>query len=142
MTAVRERIAAILDQRLQSIPGIAEYERDPSADPTNFPALSMTDNGDDPLEEESGITRYAMSLDIECYAEGYHGSEVSAELNEIHAAVVQALMQEPPIDGLAERFEEGPLKRYTAQLASKPRKGFKKAFTIIFTTRRGDPASQ
>ena len=142
MTAIREQICAILDARLAAIPGVAEYERDPSGDPSDFPAISMTDNGQRIVGGESGITCYALDLTIEVYAEGSSGAAVSAQLNEFHAAVVSAIMQEPPINGLAESFEEGDLVRDTAHLADKPRKGFRQDFTITFPTRRGNPAQQ
>ena len=62
MTAIREQIAAWLDDAISAVEGIAEYERDPDGDPSIFPAASMTDNGQEPTEEESGVTRYAMSI--------------------------------------------------------------------------------
>nr|WP_047168894.1 hypothetical protein [Sphingomonas sp. Y57] len=146
MTAIREQIATLLDARLQAIADAhgGEYERDPSGDPTGWPAISLDDEGQDPSDEESGVTRYAMSVAIEVYSEGSSGMAVSRELNELHAEIVPAIMTPgaPPFGGLVERVEEGQLKRFTAPLASKPRKGFRQRFTIIFTTRRGDPASQ
>lgn len=144
MTSIRERICAVLDARLQAIAleHGGEYERDPSGDPIRFPALSLLDNGQRPSEEESDTTRYAMDIAVEAFAEGSGGLEVSQLLNELHAEIVAAVMQEPPIDGLAEGFEEGVLTRSTATLADQSRKGFRQDFIIIFPTRRGDPASQ
>lgn len=144
MTSIREQICAILDARLQAIADEheGEYERDPSADPIRFPALSLLDNGQRPSEEESDITRYAMDIAIEVFAEGAGGLAVSQQLNELHAAIVSAVMTEPPMQGLAEGFEEGVLTRSTATLADEARKGFRQDFIIIFPTRRGDPASQ
>lgn len=146
MTAIRELIAAELDARLQAIADArgGEYERDPSGDPTVWPAISLDDEGQDPSEEEADVTRYEMAVSIEVYAQGSSGQVVSQELNELHAEIVAAIMLpgQPPIGGLAERIEEGPLRRFTAAIASKPRKGFRLKFIITFTTRRGDPASQ
>lgn len=142
MTSIREQILTVLDERLSAIGGIGEYERDPSGDPTDWPAVALIDDGDDVSEDQSGLTEYAMGISIEAFAIGSGGLAVSRQLNELHAEIVKAVMQEPPIGGLAERFEEGALKRFTAELASKPRKGIRKDFTIFFTTRRGDPASQ
>ncbi|ARR54558.1 hypothetical protein HY78_14525 [Rhizorhabdus wittichii DC-6] len=144
MTSIREQICAILDARLQAIADdhAGEYERDPAADPIKFPALSLIDNGQRPSEEESDTTRYAMDIAIEVFAEGSGGLAVSQQLNELHAAIVSAVMEEPPIEGLAEGFEEGVLTRSTATLADQARKGFRQDFIIIFPTRRGDPASQ
>lgn len=147
MTAIRELIAAELDARLQAIADAmnGEYEREPSGDPTAWPAIGLDDEGQDLTEdEESDVTRYGMDIAVEVYAQGSGGKAVSQQLNALHAAIVAAIMQpgQPVISGLAERIDEGSLKRFTAVLASKARKGFRQKFTIIFTTRRGDPASQ
>lgn len=146
MTAIREQIAAKLDARLQAIADAhgGEYEREPSGDPTGWPAISSDDEGQEPIEEESDVTRYAMDFAVEVYAEGSGGVAVSQQLNSLHAEIVAAIMAPgtPPLDGLAERIEEGALRRFTAPLASKARKAFRMRFTIIFTTRRGDPATQ
>jgi len=144
MTAIREQIAAKVDALLQALANAAsgEYERDPSGDPTTFPAFSFTDDGHQVIEAEAGVTRYALDASIEVYAEGSTGAAVSAALNEHHASVVAAIMADPPLDGLAEQITEGDLARFTAMLAGAPRKGFRQKFTIIFPTRRGNPASQ
>lgn len=142
MTAIRETILSTLDLRLSQIAGVAEYERNPSGDPTAFPALSMTDNGQTVVDGEGSITRYALDLAFEGYVEGNDGATVSAELNELYASLLAAVMQEPPIAGLAESFEEGALTISTAFLCEAPRKGFRQDFKITFTTRRGNPAIQ
>lgn len=147
MTAIREQIVAKIDARLQAIADAhnGEYEREPSGAPTVWPAIGLDDEGQDVTEdEEIDVTRYSLDLAVEVYAEGSGGIVVSQQLNELHAEIVAAVMAPgvPAIDGLAERIDEGSLKRFTAVLAEYPRKAFRQKFTIIFTTRRGDPASQ
>jgi hypothetical protein len=145
MTAVREQIMLQLDARLQAIADAnsGEYEREPSGDPTAWPAFSLIDDGHPaPVDGEQDTTRYAMTAIVEVFAEGSSGAAVSAQLNELHAAVVAAVMADPLYDGLVETIEEGALKRTTAMLADRPRKGFRQEFTLTFPTRRGNPASQ
>jgi hypothetical protein len=142
VTAIREQILAILDTRLAALPGLAEYERMASGDPAAFPALILNDNGQSIRETEAGATRYALDLMIEGYVEGGTGASASAALNELHAAVVAAVMSEPPIGGLAEVIEEGALRVDVATLGGARRLGFALDLTIQFATRRGDPASQ
>jgi hypothetical protein len=143
--SIRELVSQWLDEAIGDLDGVAEYERDPDADPTQFPAASMTDNGHpDPDYGDSGITHYDMDVDVELFVKGAEGITVSREVNNFHAALVKAVMRpgEPPIGGLAEEIHEGPLRRFTALLASKPRRGFRQKFLIRFPTKRGDPAQQ
>lgn len=140
MTAIREQILGLVDQRLA--PLAEEYERNPSDDPTRFPALAANDGGHRIVETEAGATRYALDLTVEGYVEGGTGAQASAALNELYAAVVATMMTEPPLGGLAETIEEGDLRVATATLASDRRLGFTLEFTITFPTRRGDASSQ
>ncbi|MCZ4340577.1 hypothetical protein O4H52_03090 [Sphingomonadaceae bacterium G21617-S1] len=143
--SIRERVAQWLDEVIEGMPFVAEYERDPDSDPTQFPAASMTDNGHgDPDDGDGGITHYDMDVDVEIFVKGSEGRSVSTELNNYHASLVKAVMRpgEPPIGGLAEEIHEGALRRFTAMLAAEPRRGFRQKFTIRFPTKRGDPAQQ
>src|SRR5687768_16503637 len=105
MTAKREQLLAVVDTRLAAIPGLAEYERMASGDPSRFPALLLNDNGHSIIETVAGATRYALHVTIEGYVEGGNGPTASAALNQLYADVVQALMTEPPLGGLAEIVE-------------------------------------
>ncbi len=144
MTAIRTLICRWLDGRIGALPMVAEYVRDPAGDPTQFAHVSVTDNGHRTIDTESGATHYALDLSVEGYVEGSSGPEVSDELNELHAAVITAIMDpgNPPIDGLAETIVEGDLTRSTAFLAEASRMGFRQEMTITFSTRRGNPAAQ
>lgn len=142
MTAVREAILSEIFDRLRILPGVAECERMATGDPSAYPALGIQDNGQSVATAEAGTTRYELDLSIEGYVEGGNGDLAHAELNELHAAVVAALMTEPPLGGLAESIEEGTMRVSAAHLASTRRLGFLLDFTIQFSTRRGDPAQR
>lgn len=140
MTAVREIALQVFDTRLAAIPGVLEYERMPSADPANFNALHVFDGGQEPLEAESQSSRYAMTVTVEGYVEGYSGAGASAALNALYVDVVTAMMPDPPLGGLAETIDEGGMRVEVAKLADKRHLAFALDFIISFPTRRGDPA--
>lgn len=144
---VRERIAQWIDDAIEGLDEIAEYEADPDGDPTAFPAASCTDNGDQPGEESNGendTTRWIMEIDTEIFVEGHEGAAIRAELNRLHAQLVKAVMTPgyPPIGGLAEEIQIGPHRRFTAMFAARKRRGLGQKFFIHYATRRGDPARQ
>jgi hypothetical protein len=142
MTAAREQIFAVIDQRLAvgQVPGLVEYAFEPDRDPARFPALHAFDGGDVPIEDETGATRKALTVTVEGFVEKASGAEARAALNELHAAAVRQLLIEPPLGGLAETInEKGPLRIDTAELANKRRRGFSQDFEITYSTVRGDP---
>ena len=140
MTAVRELIFAEIERRLRAIPGVAEVERMPSGDPAAFPALHIYDDGQKPGEGEAGVTQYAMPIVIDAFVEQAGGAAAHAAMNELHAAVVAALITDPPLGGLAETIDDGEMIVRVANLASSRRMGFALDIVIGFPTRRGDPA--
>lgn len=140
MTAIREQILSWAFDALRALPGVAECERMPSGDPSRFPSLALIDNGQSVETAEAGTTRYTLELMIEGYVQGGNGDTAHAELNELHAAVIAALMVEPPFGGLAESVEEGDLRVSAASFASQRRLAFLQTLSIQFSTRRGDPA--
>jgi hypothetical protein len=142
MSAVREQIFAAIEDRLRGIasPVVAEVERLPSADPVSFPALHIFDGGHRIVDMEAGTTRYTLTVPIEGYVEQSSGVAAHAALNALYAAVVAAVMPDPPLDGLAETIDEQDFRTAIAPLASIDRLGFAVDFEITFATRRGDPA--
>ena len=139
MTSCREQLFAILDERLAAIAGVAEYEREPSGDPNAFPALVLYDGGQMQSDGEVGNSQQMLTVTVQGYAEGGAGAAAHGAMNDLHAAVVAALMTEPPLDGLVETIEDRGLRVSVAVLASKRRFGFAQDFEIQFATVRGDP---
>lgn len=139
MTAVRYQIALEAKARMETL-GAAEVELMPSADPVEFDAIHLFDDGQGIGDAQAMTTQYDMRLRIECYFEQAGQGAAYLALNDRYAQVVAAMMAEPPMGGLAETIEEGSLRIGVASLASKPRLYFAVDFDISFATRRMDPA--
>lgn len=140
MTAVREHIFDWIAGELGAIPGVQLVERMPSGDPDRFPTIEIYDGAQRVAEVEVGSTRYILTVRIEGYVDGGDGAAAHAAINELHAAVVAAMMAEPPIGGLAEDVAEGDARFTVAELAARKRLGFSAAFDIQFATAFGDPS--
>lgn len=138
-------IFAEVDSRLTAVSAAANgsYERMPSGDPDRFPALAAFDGGDELLEHEAGSTRLALTVTVQGFVEGYDGPPAHDAMIALHAVAVVALCGEPMFDlnDLVESVEiDGRRRVQIAELADKRRLGFEQDFTIIFSTRRGDPS--
>lgn len=140
MTAVRAGIVAEVERRLGLVPGIAEVEVMPAADPMAFPAFHLFDDGQEPVDMDPEATRYALALRVECYVEKPGGSAAYAQLNDLYAAAVAALLGDEQLGGLVETIEEGRQAIGVAPLASEPRLYFGLDLPITFAARRGDPS--
>jgi hypothetical protein len=139
MTSLRERIFAEIEARLMLL--AVEVERQPEGDPAAFPALHILDGGHRTIEGEVGVTRRELSITIEGFAETEFGATAHAQVNELQAQVVTALLADGSnLDGLAEMIEDGDLRVDTAALTSSPRTAFAQDFTIQFATLRHDPS--
>lgn len=137
---VRESIFAEIEARLLTVSGIGSVERMPSGDPDQFPSLAIFDGNQEVIEEGMDHTRHGLTVVIEGFVEGSSGSNVHAALSQLYADTVVALVNEPPLNGLAETISEAGMRVSVAELASKRRLGFGLDFTIEFSTQRGNPA--
>ncbi|USI71618.1 hypothetical protein [Sphingomonas morindae] len=141
MTPLREQIWAEIERRLGAIDGVAEVEREPSAEPISFNALHLEDAGQRTIDGSAGATWYQLAVTIRGYVEGGAGAEAHAALNQLHADTVAALMaDEPPLGGLAETIDEGAMQVQVATAASERRLMFLLDLELTFATRRGNPA--
>lgn len=138
--AVRELAFQWLDAQLGAIEGVLEYERMPSSDPASFPALQLYDPGQRTTEGETEASEYELGFTVEGYVEGSGGADAHKTLNVLYAAVVRAVMPDPPLGGLATTVTEGAMSVDIAKLASGRRLGFAIDFSATIATRRGDPA--
>jgi hypothetical protein len=129
-----------MEQRLTGIEGVAEIQVMPSGDPISFPALHIFDDGHDPEDSDTGGTRNAASPRVEGYVEEAGGAAAYAALDALYCATVRALVTDPPLGGLAETIDEGPVRIFTAELGSMRRLSFALDLPITFSHRRGDPA--
>lgn len=141
MTAVRASIMAELARRLALVPGIAEVEVMPAADPMAFPAFHLVDEGHDPTELEASATRFGFTPRLVAYFEKAGGTAAYNQLNDFYAAAVFAVMgEDDQLGGLVETIDEGSFKIDVAPLASAPRLFFGLELPITFAARRGDPS--
>ena len=137
---VREQIFAEIETRLAAIPTVQSVEREPNGDPDVFDYLAITDGGQVVIEEECGVTRYRLSVDIEGYVEGSGGPATHAALSALYADCVAALLTDPPLGGLAETISEDGLRVAVADLANVRRMGFGLGISIEFSNQRDNPA--
>lgn len=141
MTARRAEIVAEIERRLRLVPGIAEVEVMPSADPMAFPAFHLFDDGHDPIEAQASATRMDFTPRVEAYFERDGGAETYAQLNAFYAAAVFAVMgDDDQLGGLVETIDEGRMTIGVAPLASASRMYFALDLPITFAARRGDPS--
>jgi hypothetical protein len=105
----------------------------------SFNALHIFDDGHEPSEQEAGATRYALPVSIVGYVEAEGGAAAHAELHALYADAVNALLTEPPLGGIAETIEEGPMRVEVAHLVSTRRLAFELQILVTFPTRRGAP---
>jgi hypothetical protein len=138
VTAIRAQIADLALARMQDLDP-AECELMPTADPINFTAIHIFDNGQFVMDGEAGSTRYRLRLTIEAYFEEAGGAATYAELNATYAAIVTTMVADPPMDTLAETITEADMRIGVATLASKPRQYLALDFDIEFSTSRDDP---
>ena len=136
----REQLFRAVDEALSGIPGVLEYERQPTGDPNKFNAVHVFDGGQSPGENEGGSRQQVLRFTAEGYVKGGTGPEAHAALNALHADVVRAVMADPTLGGLAEVISDGDLRVDVAELASARRLGFAQDFEIQFATPRGDPS--
>ena len=141
MTERREAIFAKIEELLTAAGIAGEVQRMPSGDPTAYPALHIFDDGQSPVEEEAGTTRYQLSVGIDGYVEGFEGAAAHAALNTLHGDVIRALFPEPVLGGLAEEITEGDMRVTVATRANKRRLAFSLDLHIHYATDRGDPGA-
>jgi hypothetical protein len=140
--SAREQIFALADAVLAAVvePDDGEYERQPSGDPSRFPALDLFDGGERSIEEEAGTSRKEMSVTVGGYVKGGSGAAAHTALNDLHARVVKALMGDAELNSLVELIEPADLRIDVAELASQRRLAFAQDFIIQYATERGDPS--
>lgn len=135
---VRDEILARIEAAIADL--AAEVEVEPAGDPSEFPALGITDAGHAVLEREVSLTRRAMTVTIDGFIDGAGGKAPTLARNALLASVVAALMADETLGGTVELIEDGDLRLFTATLSSVRRLGFAQDFEIQFSTSRADPA--
>ena len=141
MTAVREQIFALIEERLNEIDSSYEVERMPSGDPVSYPALHIIDAGQKPGISDVGDSRYDLAVTIHGFISQSGGSAAHTSLNDLYARTIAALLTEPPLGGLVETIDEGPMQIELATRSSVSRLVFIVDLFLTFPTRRGDPAT-
>ena len=140
MTARRELMIAEVLARLQTVPNVAIVLREPNAQPSTMPALTLDDRGQQVLETGAIHNLFAMSLVIGGYVAGI-GTVPAATLNALYADVVRAIFGDgAQLGGLAELVTEADLQRDIAATDQKFTTLFELVITIQFRARTTDPA--
>jgi len=142
--SVRETILAAIASRLAAIPGVVEFAREATGDPTQFPAIFLTEGPHESRSGEVQTQRYAMSVLIEGYVAGGDGAAAAAARNNLYAAAAAAIMS----DGLnmggtisgVEDIAEIRFRPSVAELSKGRRAAFELELEIQFSTMRGNPA--
>jgi hypothetical protein len=140
MTALRERIFALIETRLKAIPApaVAEVRRMPGGDPARFPALFIFDQGDRIAEEEEETDAMAFVLSVGI--DGFVAEDnPHTAANALYSAVVEALFPQPVLDGLATEIRIIRLDMALAERALDARLGFGLELAIHYHTRFGEP---
>jgi len=140
VTAIRAQILAVIEERLKTIPGIAEVEIMPSGDPISFPAIHIFDEGHKIANGGAGLTGYDFVPGLVGYVSGSSGKEAHTRLTDLYAQAVALLTTDPPFGGLAESVDEGDMRILIAPLEKAGLLAFDLDLPITFFTRRGDPA--
>jgi len=135
---VRDQILAAIEAAIADL--ATEVEVEPAGDPSEFPALGITDGGHTVLEHEASLTRRSMTVTIDGFVDGAGGKVPTAERNTLAAAVVAALLADETLGSLVEIIDDGDYRPVTATLSSVRRLGFTQDFEIQFSTSRADPA--
>lgn len=137
--AVREAIIADVATRLAAIPGVSEVQRMPSGDPAAFPALHLFDDGDRPDYAEAGTSAWIMTLGVDGYVRGGDGAAAHAALNSLYADVIETLLEEPVLGGLATEIDVSGFRPTVAERANARRLAFSMDLSIHYATARGRP---
>lgn len=140
--AVRQVILDELATRLEEIPECAEFDINPSGEPSAFPALILEEMDQDPDDgTEPGATRYSLKGTIEGYVKGGGGREATAARSALYLAVVRVLLGGDPIHPAVEEVHEGGMRLATATLSKERRLAFALDFEILFVGATGDPVA-
>jgi hypothetical protein len=135
---VRDQILGAIEAAIADL--AVEVEVEPAGDPSEFPALGITDGGHTVLEHEASLTRRSMTVTVDGFVDGAGGKAPTAERNTLAAAVVAALLGDQTLGSLVEIIDDGDYRPVTATLSSVRRLGFTQDFEIQFSTSRADPA--
>jgi hypothetical protein len=142
MIAKLEAIHAEFERRLRGIASANEVTSLATGDPSEFPALNVLEIGWDPdVTTEPGVTRYTLTMAVEGYVRGSDGGTARQDRNALYLAVVEAIIDEPPLGGLAEELNEGPTRPVTATLSNEERMGFVTQFIVTFPANRASPTT-
>ena len=140
---VRERVLAAFKTTLEGLTVFGlSVERNRDTQVTEFPALVMRDGEPQPDDTfATYVTRYVMPVEVEGYVRtDEDGKTVEQKIDQLYGLVVQALLADPTLGGLAVDVAEQPtaVQRDTAE--GHPDCGaFLTTFLVEFWTRQGDP---
>lgn len=140
MTApVREQVLAAFFTALQGLAGVTvERNRNREVAPEMMPALVMLDGGQR-RQDETGLARYAMQVDVEGYVLAASDSGLGPALNDLYARTVAAALADSTLGGVAVDVREGELDVLIVREAGRPAAGFNLTFEIEFFAAPSDP---
>jgi hypothetical protein len=139
MTARREILIGEVMARLASVPGDPLVLRQPNAQPSTYPALTIDDRGQRRITAGAIHNIYAITLVIGGYVAG-QGAAGAAALNALYAATIRALFADgAQLGGLADVITEGDLTIEGAALDRQFTTFFELILDVQFRSRTHDP---
>lgn len=145
MTTVRETVLAAFKTQLETaLTGTATVARNQKDAVTSPPAVVMEDGGQTRDDSNSAEDRYQMRVRVWAYVaaeDGEDGAAVGGAISTLHAAIVQAVTQDPSLGGSAEYVTEADMDDpdWDQDPGTRDNAAFAVNFTVEFVTKTGDP---
>jgi hypothetical protein len=135
---VRERVLAAFAAKVALVSGVT-VERNRDYNVTAFPALVVLDGGQQAEDDNTGYTRYTMTVDVEGYV-GAGSLNVGNRLNELYGKMLACVMADRTLGGLAIDISEQELDISINREEGQARTGaFLATFSVEYFTAQGNP---
>ena len=146
MPAVRENVLAafhtLVSGRLSTaIPGATvERNRRQPVPESSSDFVILFDGPQVVLSDETGATRYRLTVDVEGYVRVQTDPDLGPALNALYAELVKAAVSDFSLGDLAVDVREGDVDDvFIDPDASRPTAAFSMSFDIDYSTATGDP---
>lgn len=101
---VREQVLQAFEAALGNVTATvpeAVIERNRDIEVTSFPAVVMVDRGQSIGQDDTGIKRVRMGVDVEMYAAAPTFDQLAGALDRLYSAVVKAVLADHTLGGVA-----------------------------------------
>lgn len=145
--SVRESVLADFNTALQNIADAIEgvkVDRNLDIEVSDFPAAIQFDGGHDVEQDDTGVDRHTLRIDVECYVEAALYSGLAAAIDAMYVAVVAAVLSDYGRNDLASDtrltgFQDPIIERAEGQGATA---AFLLTFEVDFWTTTNDPTTK